>query len=309
MNLIGKPVSLLPCDTQLVSGFTRHIGNFANDMKVSIQPFRNDVRKIMACYIEPGSDRELNLSHRDRQNIKQQIQHTTHPSAFGPIIEVISATLRNQSHPNFIRWSMCNGNRPRVIALRGIAISVISITTVLGVILAVSHVSRWYRILCLPFLWFGIANIVASYKGLCILLYRRNTRESRPWELDGSDTTLLEAGRAQSSLPQTPPYIHTPMPSVPSVNTYDTDFCPSSFFDDHLSTFGPSNKRFHEEQWYTRWTNRPWWRKLKIKKLKVQEEGLRLMQAKIVKQADWWATIVAVPLIVALVALPKGNFF
>ena len=58
-----------------------------------------------------------------------------------------------------------------------------------------------------------------------------------------------------------------------------------------------------------RWTQRPWWRKLKIKKLKVQEQGLRLMQEKIVKQADWWATIVAIPLIVALVALPKGNFF
>ncbi|MCJ1387957.1 hypothetical protein MMC18_000800 [Xylographa bjoerkii] len=275
----------------------------------SIQPLRDDIKRIMAHYIEPGSDRELNLSHRDRQNIKQRLQHTTHPSAFAPIIDIISITLRNQSHPNFIRWSMCNGNRPRVIALRGIAVSVLLITTAIGVILAVSHASRWYRILCLPFLWFGIANIVASYKGLCILLYRRNTRESRPWELGGSDVTLLEEGRAQSSLPPTPPYIRTPTPSVPSVQTYDLDCSPSSFFDDRLSTFGPSNNKFREEQWYVRWTHRPWWRKLMIKKLKVQEDGLRLLQNKIVKQADWWATLVAIPLIVALVALPKGNFF
>ncbi|MCJ1420449.1 hypothetical protein MMC32_006806 [Xylographa parallela] len=275
----------------------------------SIQPLRDDIRRIVANYIEPGSDRELNLSHRDRHNIMQRLQHTTHPSAFAPIVEIISMTLRNQSHPNFIRWSMCNGNRPRVIALRGIAICVILVTTTVGVILAVSRAARWYRILCLPFLWFGIANIVASYKGLCILLYRRNTRESRPWELDGSDTTLLEQGRAHSSLPPTPPYTRTPTPSVPSVKTYDRDFSSSSFFDDRLSTLGPSNKNFREEQWYRRWTHRPWWRKLRIKKLKVQEEGLRLMQEKIVKQADWWATIVAIPLIIVLVALPEGNFF
>ena len=263
----------------------------------------------MAHYIEPGSDRELNISHRDRQNLQQRLQHTTHPSAFAPIIDVLSVTLRNQSHPNFIRWSMCNGNKPRVIALRGLAIFVLFTTVSVAVVLAMSHVSRWYRILCLPFLWFGIANLVASCKGLCILLYRRNTRESRPWELGGSDATLLEEGRAQSSLPPTPPYIRTPTPSVPSCKNYDPDSFPSSFFDDRLSTFGPSNKRFREEQWYARWTHRPWWRKLMIQKLEVKEEGLRLLQNKIVKQADWWATIVAFPLIIVLVALPKGNFF
>ncbi|MCJ1282876.1 hypothetical protein MMC26_002202 [Xylographa opegraphella] len=285
--------------------------NLANCLEVSIQPLREDIRKIMAYYLEPGSARELNLSHRDRQNLKQRLQHTTHPSAFTPIIEIISLTLRNQSHPNFIRWSMCNGNRPRVIALRGIAISVILITTAVGVILALSHASRWYRILCLPTLWFGIANIVASYKGLCILLYRRKTRESRPWELDGPTATLLlEEGRLPPSLPPTPPYSRTPTPSLPSVKTWDADFAgPPPAFDDHLSAFGPANGRFRDEQWYARWAHRPWWRKLRLRKLRVQEDGLRLMQERVVKQADWWATIVAVPLVVVLVALPAGGFF
>ena len=77
----------------------------------SKQPFRTEINRIVNHYLNPGAPRELNLSHDDRATVLQALQYTTHPSAFNLVKGMLDRVLRNQSHPNFIRWSICNGNR------------------------------------------------------------------------------------------------------------------------------------------------------------------------------------------------------
>ena len=75
------------------------------------QPFRTEIDRIVNHYLAPGAPRELNLSHDDRATVLHALQYTTHPSAFNLVKIRLDATLRNQSHPNFVRWSICNGNK------------------------------------------------------------------------------------------------------------------------------------------------------------------------------------------------------
>ena len=75
------------------------------------QPFRSEINRIVNHYLAPGAPRELNLSHDDRATVLLALQYTTHPSALNLVKKMLDATLRNHSHPNFVRWSICNGNK------------------------------------------------------------------------------------------------------------------------------------------------------------------------------------------------------
>ncbi|MCJ1481340.1 hypothetical protein MMC06_001497 [Schaereria dolodes] len=275
----------------------------------TIQPFREEINRITAHYIAPGSPRELNLSHKDRADILHALQNTTHPSAFTPIGAIIETTLRNQSHPNFIRWSICNGNKPRVIFLRGFACMMITLGFVIAVLITLSKSSRWFRIFSAFFWWFGITNLIAAYKGLCVLLHRMHTRNIHPWELDSSETSSISS-KQRSPFSADEESGYATMPASPTAMIYSLELKPSSssMAAGKLSAFGNSNE-FEQEPWIEKWKGQSVWRRMDTRRIWVQEEGLRIMQYKIVKQAHAWSFLITLPLTVVFVALPKGNLY
>src|SRR5271167_5001994 len=150
---------------------------------VAVQPFREEISRIITTYVAEGSPRELNISARERSALLHGLQHTTHPSAFRDVQTAIEASLRQQSHPNFIRWTICNGNRPRVIFARGLGIATILLSFVAAIIITLSHAGRGWRVLA-AFGWvIGVATLMAGYKGMCVVLHGMHHRHLRPWEL------------------------------------------------------------------------------------------------------------------------------
>jgi len=131
------------------------------------QPYRDEIDRVISVYIAEGAPRELNLSGRDRTAVLHALQNTTHPSAFRGVVTSIEYSLRRQAHPNFIRWTICNGNRPRVVFARGLGIAGIVVGLVADLIITLSSASRPWRVI--PFLgWFiGIATLIAAWKGMC----------------------------------------------------------------------------------------------------------------------------------------------
>ncbi|MCJ1308718.1 hypothetical protein MMC25_002372 [Agyrium rufum] len=300
----------------------------------SIQPLRAEVTQILAHYIQPSAPRELNLSHKIRTQVIHAIQHTTHPSAFAPILEPLLLTLRNQSHPNFIRWTICNGNKPRVFFLRSLAVTVLSIGVIMSVLLILSHQSRWWRVwVIIPF-WFGTVNLVAAYKGLCVLLYRRHTRELHPWEIDTTVEKVAashfptgnslvssndEMTNLQNPLPEPPQPTHQrvasersatfehdleaqPLPAAHRMNSPASSLTGSGL-NEKLLPLGARNS-FEHEPWVAKWTRRSNLKKLFIKKVWVKEEGLRLIQNRIVQQAHAWGILISIPVTIGVVACP-----
>lgn len=256
------------------------------------QPFRNEINMIVSHYIAVGSPRELNLSHKDRTAVLNALSHTTHPSALGIVKNLLDATLRHEAHPNFIRWSICNGNTPRTFFLRSFAIFNITIGFLIAILFTLSSASRWFRIIAAAEWWFGITNMIAAYQGLCVLLHRLHTRTVRPWEItdleDGSYHSLNDQAAFQSA-------------NIRFSNTKPR-------WPVKMEIFGPSNN-FLKDPWVRKYRRRSLWNKISDRKVKVQETGLRIMQNKIVKQAEAWALIITIPLTAAFVALPKGNFY
>src|ERR1700761_3634976 len=132
---------------------------------VTMQPYRDEINRIITIYIAENSPRELNLSGRERTAVLHALQNTTHPSAFRLVITSVEYSLRRQAHPNFVRWTICNGNRPRVVFARGLGVGGIVGGFVADLLITLSSASRPWRIL--PFLgWFiGIATLIAAWKG------------------------------------------------------------------------------------------------------------------------------------------------
>ena len=203
------------------------------------------------------------------------LQHTTHPSAFKTIVTSVEYNLRKQGHPNFIRWTICNGNRPRVIFARGLGIAGILVGFMADLILTLSTVHRAWRVL--PFLaWFiGISTLIAAWKGMCVVLHGMHHRHLRPWELfldDGPETTG-EMNMSQNSL---------------------------------LSS---SRNSYEDEPWVPQYKKRNIIRKICDREVWIQEPALRQIQDTIFLQALLGAFLVSCLCVGIFCAVPAGNYF
>ncbi|KAI1358670.1 hypothetical protein F5Y08DRAFT_350563 [Xylaria arbuscula] len=148
----------------------------------TIQPFRDEINRVVMTYLVDDAPRQLNLSSRQQKAVIRALTYTTHPSAVGAVIRSIEDSLRRQAHPNFIRWVICNGNPARVAFARGLGVS----TILLAVLWVV-----------------GIATLVMAAKGMCVVLHGLHHRHVRPWELFVDDSAtdiddLCSGGGKQS---------------------------------------------------------------------------------------------------------------
>lgn len=263
---------------------------------------REEINRVMRHYLIFGSPRELNLSHRDRALCLHALQNTTHPSALAPAVTIVEAALRGQSHPNFIRWSICNGNKPRVFFVRTMGVVHTIFGFVIDILLTLSGASRWWRILGAPMFFIGLSTLIAAYKGLCVILHHSHARCLRPWEQD-SDSELGEGRR--DSFGST---ANRSTQMASRTGTYedmkeDASYSPSSF-----QFFGEKNS-FDSASWVETYQNKSTVSKVFDKQVWTQDETLRVLQDKIVLGANIWAVILTVVFTVMFVALPKGNFY
>ena len=136
---------------------------------VTIQPFREEISRIIAAYIASDGARCLNLSDKESAKLLRALSVTTHPSAFREVVSTIEWTLRHQAHPNFIRYAICNGNRPRVIFARGLGIGGIVAGFLTAIILTLSSAGRGWRALSAIGFFIGISTLIAAWKGMCVV--------------------------------------------------------------------------------------------------------------------------------------------
>lgn len=262
---------------------------------VTIQPFRNEINRVISHYLAPNSPRELNLSHRNRAAVLHALQHTTHPSALSLVKDMVEATLRGQSHPNLIRWSICIGNKPRVLFVHNSGIAHVVMAVILAIVLILSHVSRWWRFFVFPLFFTGFDIGVAAYKGLCVIIHTNHHRALRPWEQFDNGASLDDLDRAGDD---------------EATHSTNDVFSMTSRTKKGISmdTFGTSNS-FRHELWVEKYKTKPLRQKIFAKSIWVQDETIRLLQDKIVVQSHIWAVLLTVPLTAFVVALPEGNFY
>ncbi|KAH8885751.1 hypothetical protein GQ53DRAFT_845385 [Thozetella sp. PMI_491] len=238
----------------------------------TIQPFRGEIDRIIATYIADGAPRQLNLSSREQKMVLQALSYTTHPSALRLIAQAAESTLRRQSHPNFIRWSICNGNPPRVFFARGLGVGLIIMATAAATVLTLSSASRGFRAIAAVGWVLGIATLIAAWKGMCVVLHGMHHRHVRPWEL----FETAEEGEER--------------------------FTRSS------DSFGSSNS-FESEPWVVKYEKRNITRKVFDREIWIEEPALRQIQDTIFVQSMLCALLMAGILAAIFVVVPGGNLF
>ncbi|KAH8888346.1 hypothetical protein GQ53DRAFT_843706 [Thozetella sp. PMI_491] len=275
----------------------------------TIQPSRDEMTKIVRQYIAEGAPRQLNLAPKDREYCLQATQHTTHPSALLPAFVVADANLRGQSHPNFIRWSMANVNRARMLFLQSIGVLLILLGVGLDVFFILSGLSHYLRIICLLLWWPGITVLAAALKGLCLLLHFHNLRHARPWEQSsGQGSQDAKSVETDSDGSEKDAAAHTPHKhdgkdtTGGHVNAVDPLRKPS------LQTFGPSND-FSKEPWVAMYMNKSFLEKVFEPTVLVQNSSLQLLQDRSVFFAVLWGGLGASVLTVGSLFVPSGNLF
>ncbi|KAL6703593.1 hypothetical protein ACN47E_009538 [Coniothyrium glycines] len=244
---------------------------------LTIQPYREEINRIISIYIADGGSRQLNLSSKERSALLHALQTTTHPSALRDVMMTVEWSLRCQAHPNFIRWTICNGNRPRVIFARGLGIGGIVAGLVVAIVLTLSSAGRGWRALSLIGFFIGISTLIAAWKGMCVVLHGMHHRHLRPWELFSSDDE-----------PQ----------------GYDAKVDSS----DSLGSHGSSNS-WEDEPWVAKYERRNVVRKIFDREVWIEEPALRQIQDTIFIQAIVGALVIGGIAAGVFCALPAGNYF
>lgn len=273
-----------------ISPVKNHAGSMQWQTTPQIQPFRDEINRIITHYLAPGGPRQLNLSHNDRATVLRALEQTTHPSALTLVKRMLDSNLRHNSHPDFIRWSICNGNKQWTIGLRIFAITNIMIGFGIAIALTLSRYSRWWRIFAALEWWFGITNIIAASQGLCVLLHRMHYRQYHAWET--KDYTV-DDGEA--------------MLKGPDINFINYESTKAKW-PVKMEVFGPANN-YSGEAWVASHHRKSWFKKLFEKRVRVQENGLKTIQNRMIRQAEAWALIITIPLTIAFVAIPAGNLY
>lgn len=231
---------------------------------------------MVATYIADRSPRQLNLSSKEQKTLLHALSSTTHPSAFRSVAASIESSLRYQAHPNFIRWSICNGNPARVTFARCLGVGTILLATVAAILLSLSRAPRGYRALAAIGWVIGFATLIAAWKGMCVVLHGLHHRHVRPWELFEPD--------------------------------FDSDSEMGKRRGQSYESFGTSNS-YEEEPWVVKYDKRNIVRKIFDRQVWVQEPALRQIQDTIFVQSVLGGLLLSGALVGVFVGVPGGGFF
>lgn len=102
------------------------------------------------------------------------LANTTHPTAFRVVVHTVEWSLRHQAHPNFIRWTICNGNAPRVVFARGLGVAGILGGIICAILITLSNAGRGWRVLSAIGFMIGVATLIAAWKGMCVVCFVLN---------------------------------------------------------------------------------------------------------------------------------------
>ncbi|KAI9670890.1 MAG: hypothetical protein M1817_003775 [Caeruleum heppii] len=241
----------------------------------TIQPFREEIARIISTYLVEQAPRELNISSRERIAVLHALENTTHPSAFRDVVATVEWSLRFQAHPNFIRWSICNGNRPRVIFARGLGLFGILGGFITAIVLTLSSAGRGWRALSAIGFLIGISTLIAAWKGMCVVLHGMHHRHLRPWELFAEDDGASVDFELKNA-------------SLDSV---------------------ASNNSYEDQPWVVKYEKRNILRKILDREVWIQEPALRQIQDTIFLQAIGASTLLTAVCVGVFVAIPKGGYF
>ncbi|KAK8039286.1 regulator of g protein signaling superfamily protein [Apiospora rasikravindrae] len=276
----------------------------------SVQPFRDEMTRIVRHYISTSGPRQLNLTHADRIACIQAVEQTTHPSALLPALIAAETLLKGQCHPNFIKWSISNSSQPRVVFARWLAAVCILLGLGSNAALILSILSRFLRLLPSIFLFMGFIFLFASRHGVCVILHWNYKRNLRPWEqFADEDFTSPSGGDGDEPLVDTRDDEKRPSSSSSSFSPATRTASIDPLRKPSLQSLGSANSMFDSEPWVEKYHEKSTWRKIFDVSITIQNQHVRAMQDRIVRRAMLWSGFLSLALTAGAVSAPVLGLF
>jgi len=268
------------------------------------------VTKAIRHYVSESSPRQLDLFPQERNACLHSTQRTTHPSALLPAFLSVDSVLRTESYPRFIKWTLRNANRPRLLFVQIAASLVVAAGIALDVSLMLSRADHFVRIACLALWWPGLTALIAACSGVCIVSHVRGVRALRPWEQfpDAAPAAAATDETARSSVS----FGHADDLEKGRVSIDSTRRATFSRMDPlrkgSLQAFGAKND-FEQEEWVRKYADLPLHRKIWEPTMTAQNGSVRMMQDRVVFGSVVWAGAISTTLTVASIFIPSANLF
>ncbi|EFQ97188.1 hypothetical protein MGYG_00231 [Nannizzia gypsea CBS 118893] len=242
----------------------------------TIQPHRKEINRIISTYISDNAPRQLNLTSIERIIVMQALSATTHPSAFAGVVQEVEWNLRQQSHPQFLRWSLNNSNSSRLLCARVCSMLIIAFGLALAIVLVFSKAHRGWRMFSALLLFPGIASLIAAMEGTCMLFLCFYKRQLHPWEVYGATN---EAPKNSCRLDR---------------RAFDA--------------FGLTNS-YDDEPWRQKNKKRGFFSKVFDPPVRIQDPTLCQLQTMTIIRSTTLGTAITGVLVGIFMTLPNGNYF
>jgi hypothetical protein len=167
--------------------------NSASAIPRSQQPFRNDVDRIIATFLDIDAPRNLPLPDDVRERVFHGLESTTHPDMLAPAYDVAYAVLRD-ALPRFLVQStaVSAGPRRRFMLIRGTAMFSLGLLVFFAVLFGATegpaHLNkkgaRALRLLVLPFVFISMLDILFAVRGHCRITAAKGLAELQSWEVE-----------------------------------------------------------------------------------------------------------------------------
>jgi len=144
---------------------------------------------MIVAFLTSRGSKELNLPAQLRPRTIQAARESTHPSVFEHVNDQVWDLLLRSSHPNFVRYIICNGNPPRVWFAHFLGAFTILLGLVEALLCIGYGLNRGWRVFSLPLFLIGAATSAAASYGMCVVLHGLHHRQLRPWELFRDEET------------------------------------------------------------------------------------------------------------------------
>jgi hypothetical protein len=257
---------------------------------------------------------------------------TTHPSALLPAFTAVEDVLKNQCHPNFIRYSVSNCNQPRVVFVRWLSSSLIILGFIVAALLIVFSSPSGHktiipppvRLVASPLWWAGFSLLIASRDGICIILHWNYKRNLRPWEMFADEAVSGE--KDEDGFGDMPERIYTGASTV-SASTVSSASSNNSVSKSKnknkkgkgkgrkaggqkpsLESLGPPNA-FDTEPWVDVYEETSWWKRVCNVSITTPNRHIRAVQDRVVLMALLCGTAVGMALAVGSVFIPAPKLF
>lgn len=187
-------------------GSTVPLPLFAKFTNGAKQENRAELDAALATFLQPGAEKELNISHIVRQRVLRALEDSSDPRHLQPVADHIYEVMKNCSHRNFVSVGLVTGTYETVCV--GFLVGVLCI--IAGFLLvfvkafqphigANSRVNVFYA---LPLWAMGVTLLLVGTQGMCFIMLSMAKRQALPWERMDDDASVAAQSTTVPSGPK-----------------------------------------------------------------------------------------------------------